>query len=68
MMKSFFLEVVNVFQRFIFAKKSSAIAARDNPKCASVIFLTTFTAALLDIWSRRIRFLEQLFFETFLRI
>ena len=45
----FLAEVVNVFQPFtILAKKCSAIAVRHNPRYDSDIFLTIFTAVLLD--------------------
>ena len=45
----FLAEVVNVFQLFtIFVKKTSTLAVRHNPKYATAIFLTIFTAVLLD--------------------
>ena len=36
------------FNRLLFLQKSSAIAVRHNPKYASDIFVTIFTAVLLD--------------------
>ena len=36
------------FNRLLFLLKSSVIVARNNPKYASDIFLTTFTAVPLD--------------------
>ena len=45
----FLVELVNVFRTLtIFVKKSSAAAVRHNPKYTSHIFLTIFTAVLLD--------------------
>ena len=37
-----------LFNGLLFSQKSSAIAVRHNPKYASDIFLTMFTAVLLD--------------------
>ena len=37
-----------LFNGLLFSQKNSAIAVRHNPKYASDIFLTMFTAVLLD--------------------
>ena len=46
--KVFLAEVVNVFQPFTIFVKKLHIAVRHNPKYASDIFLTIFTAEHLD--------------------
>ena len=55
------------FNRLLFSQKSFTLAARHNPKCASDIFLTIFTAELPDGLKQTFKFLEQLFFKTSLR-
>ena len=47
MMKLLFQKQLMSFNRLLFLQKSSAIADRHNPKYASAIFLTIFTAVLL---------------------
>ena len=56
------------FSDLLFSEKSSTLAVRHNTKYASDIFLAIFTAVLFDYLKQLIRFLEQLYFKTSLKI